>query len=164
MMKNWPAMPEIWVQFLGWEDPLKKGMATHSSILTWSIPCTEEPGGLQSMRSQIVGHNWVTNTFIFFHFQIKTTVRYHLIMVIIIKRLKSKMTTIKKSTNNKSWRECGKKESSLPKPLTVWITINRGKFWKRMGYQNTWPNTWETYMQVRKQHLELDMEQQTVSK
>ena len=52
MAKNPPAMQEIWVQSLGWEDPLEKGMATHSSILGWRIPWTEEPGGLQSMRSQ----------------------------------------------------------------------------------------------------------------
>ena len=51
-----------------------------------------------------------------------------------------------------------------PKPLTVWITINCGKFWKRWEYQNTWPASWETCMQVRKQQLELDMEQQTGSK
>ena len=50
------------------------------------------------------------------------------------------------------------------KPLTVWITINCGKFWKRWEYQTTWPASWETYMQVRKQQLELDMEQQTGSK
>ena len=51
-----------------------------------------------------------------------------------------------------------------PKPLTVWITINCGKFWKRWDYQTTWPASWETCMQVRKQELELDMEQQTGSK
>ena len=50
------------------------------------------------------------------------------------------------------------------KSLTVWITINCGKFWKRWEYQNTWSASWETYMQVRKQQLELDMEQQTRSK
>ena len=53
---------------------------------------------------------------------------------------------------------------TMPKPLTVWITINRGKFWKRWEYQPTWPASWETYMQVRKQQLELDMKQQTGSK
>ena len=47
----------------------------------------------------------------------------------------------------------------MPKPLTVWITINCGKFWKRWEYQTTWPASWETYMQVRKQQLELDMDQ-----
>ena len=50
------------------------------------------------------------------------------------------------------------------KPLTVWITTNRGKFWRRWAYQTTWPASWETYMQVRKQQLELDMEKQTGSK
>ena len=53
---------------------------------------------------------------------------------------------------------------TMPKPLTVWITINCGKFWNRWEYQTTWPASWETYMQVRKQQLELDMEQQTCSK
>ena len=50
------------------------------------------------------------------------------------------------------------------KPLTVWTTTNCGKFWKRWEYQTTWPASWETCMQVRKQQLELDMEQQTGSK
>ena len=52
----------------------------------------------------------------------------------------------------------------MPKPLTVWIMANCGKFWKRWDYQTTWPAFWETYMQVRKQQLELDMDQQTGSK
>ena len=49
--KNLPAVQETWVQSLGQEDPLKKGMATYSSILAWRVPWTEEPGGLQSMGS-----------------------------------------------------------------------------------------------------------------
>ena len=53
-------MQETWVQSLDWEDPLQKGKATHSSILAWRIPWTEEPGGLQPMGSQRIGHNWVT--------------------------------------------------------------------------------------------------------
>ena len=53
---------------------------------------------------------------------------------------------------------------TMPKPLTVWITTNRRKFWKRWEYQTTWPVSWETYMRVRKQQLELGMEQQTGSK
>ena len=53
---------------------------------------------------------------------------------------------------------------TMPKPLTVWNTKNCGKFWKRWEYQTTWPASWETYVQVRKQQLELDMEQQTGSK
>ena len=56
-VKNPPAMQEALVQSLGQEDPLEKGMAIHSSIPAWKIPWTEEPGGLQSMRLQTVGHN-----------------------------------------------------------------------------------------------------------
>ena len=80
VVKNVPAMWETWVPYLGWEDPLEKGMATHCSIPAWKIPWTathcsipawkipwtEEPGGLQSMGLQWVGHNWVTNAFTFF--------------------------------------------------------------------------------------------------
>ena len=57
MVKNLPAMQEIWVQSLGQEDPLEKGMATYSSILACRIPWTEKPGGLQFMGPQRVGHN-----------------------------------------------------------------------------------------------------------
>ena len=53
---------------------------------------------------------------------------------------------------------------TMPKPLTVWITIKCGKFWRRWEYQTTWPASWETCMQVRKQQLELEMKQQTGSK
>ena len=54
MVKNMPAVQEIQVLSLGWDDPLEKEMATHSSILAWKIPWTEEPGGLQSTGSQRV--------------------------------------------------------------------------------------------------------------
>ena len=57
MVKNLPAIQVTWVRSLGWEDPLEKGMATHSSILAWRIPGTGEPGGLLSMGSHRVGHN-----------------------------------------------------------------------------------------------------------
>ena len=57
MVKHMPAMQETWVQSLGWEDPLEKEMATHSSTLARKIPWIEEPGGLQSMGSQRVGHD-----------------------------------------------------------------------------------------------------------
>ena len=56
-VKNLPAVQETWVQRLGWEDPLEKEMETHSSILAWKISWTEEPGGLQSMGLQRVGHD-----------------------------------------------------------------------------------------------------------
>ena len=57
IVKNLPAMQETWVQSLGQEDPLDKGMATHSSIRAWRISWTEELGGLQPMGSQRAGHN-----------------------------------------------------------------------------------------------------------
>ena len=63
LVKNLPAMQEtqeMWVQSLGWEDPLEKGMATHSSVLAWEIPWTDEPDGLQSMESQRVEHSLAT--------------------------------------------------------------------------------------------------------
>ena len=59
VVKNLPAMQEMWVQSLGQEDPLEKEMAAHSSILAWEIPWPEEPDGLQSMGSQRVGHDLV---------------------------------------------------------------------------------------------------------
>ena len=62
LVNNPPAMWEIWIHSLGWEDPLGKGKATHSSILAWRIPWTEEAGGLQSMGSQKVGQDCATNT------------------------------------------------------------------------------------------------------
>ena len=64
MVKNLPAMQETRVRSLCQEDPLEKGMAIHSSILAQRIPWTEKPGGLQSMGSQKVGHNWASNTHI----------------------------------------------------------------------------------------------------
>ena len=56
-VKNLPTMQETWVPSLGQEDPLEKGMATHSNVLAWRIPWMEEPCGLQSMGSQRVGHD-----------------------------------------------------------------------------------------------------------
>ena len=84
---------------------------------------------------------------------------------------KAEEPEIKLPTSAGSWKkqESSRKTSmsallTMPKPLTVWITINCGKFWKRWEYQTTWPASWEICMQIRKQQLELDMEQQTGSK
>ena len=73
------------------------------------------------------------------------------------------------STGSLTKQESSRKTSisvllTMRETLTVWITINYGKFWKRQKYQTTWPASWETYMQVRKKQLELDTEQQTGSK
>ena len=84
---------------------------------------------------------------------------------------KAEEPEMKLPTSNGSWKkqENSRKTSisallTMPKPLTMWITINCGKFWKRWEYQTTWPACWEICMQVREQQLELDMEQQTGSK
>ena len=60
-VKHLPTMRDTWVQSLGWEDLLEKGVVTHSSILAWKIPWMVEPGRLQSMGSQRVGHDWATS-------------------------------------------------------------------------------------------------------
>ena len=65
MVKHLPVIQETLVQSSGWSDPLEKGMATHSRILAWKIPWTEELGGLQSMGSQRVIHDLMANTFTF---------------------------------------------------------------------------------------------------
>ena len=74
MVKNMPAMQETEVGSLGWEDPLEKRIATHSSILDWRILWTEEPGRLHSIGSQRVGHNWAINTFLTFTLSRNTNV------------------------------------------------------------------------------------------
>ena len=71
-VKNPPAIRETWVWSLGWEDLLEKGMATHSSMLAWKIPWTDEPGRLQSMGSQRVGHDWATFTFTFSYYSLSS--------------------------------------------------------------------------------------------
>ena len=70
------ALLEIQVWSLGWEEPLEKRIATHSSILAWGIPWTEEPGGLQFTGSQRVRHDWVTNT-VTFYFKL----RYNIVLI-----------------------------------------------------------------------------------
>ena len=135
-VKNLPSMEETWVQSLGWEDPLEKGMATHWSILAWRIPWTEKPGGRQFMG---------------FMGLFTVHVNKELDMTNHGKSKSSRKTSISALL-------------TMPKPLTVWISINCGKFWERWEYQTTWPASWKICIQVRKQQLELDMEQQTGSK
>ena len=84
---------------------------------------------------------------------------------------KTKEPEIKLPTSAGSYKkqESSRKTSisallTTPKPLTVWITTNYGKFWKRLEYQATWPASWEVFMQVKKQQLELNVEQQIGSK
>ena len=112
-------------------------MAAHSSVLVWRIPGTGEPGRLPSMGSHRVGHNWSD------------------LAAVAVGSLKKQESSRKPSTSALL---------TMPKPLTVWITINYGKFWKRWEYQTTWCASWEICMQVRKEQLELDMEQQELFK
>ena len=86
-------------------------------------------------------------------------------------RLVESQAEIKLPTSVGLWKmqESSRKTSisallTMPKPLTVWITINCGQFWKRWAYQTTWPASWEICMKIKKQQLELDMEQQNGSK
>ena len=102
------------------------------------------------------------------HFRNTWTVNFQMLKLVLEKAEEPK---IKLPTPSGSLKkpESSRKTSisallTMPNPLTVWITINCGKFWKRWEYQTTSPASWETYMQVRKQQLELDMEQQTGSK
>ena len=117
MIKNLPVIQETQVWSLGWEDAMEKGMATCSSILSWRLPWTEEPGGLQSVGSQRIGHDWVSISALL----------------------------------------------TMPKPLTVWITINCGKF-RKMGIPDHLTCLLRNLYAGRKQQLELDMEQQIGSK
>ena len=96
------------------------------------------------------------------------TVNFHMIKL-DLEKAKEPEIKLSTSTGSQKNQETPRKTSisallTMPKPLTVWITINCRKFWKRREYQTTWLPSWQTYMQVRKQQLELDMELQTGSK
>jgi len=96
------------------------------------------------------------------------TVKFQMFKLVLEKAEEPKIKLLTSAGSSKKQGSSRKTSISAlltkPKPLTVWITINSGKFWKRLEYQTTWPASWEIYMQVRKQQLELDMEQQTGSK
>ena len=88
---------------------------------------------------------------------------------LVLEKADEAETKLPTSTGSSKKQESSRKTCisvllTMPKPLTVWITINCGKFWNRWEYQTTWPASWETCVQVRKQQLEVDMEQQTGSK
>ena len=94
------------------------------------------------------------------------TVKFQMFKLVLEK---AEEPEIKLPTSAGSWekQESSRKTSisallTMPKPLTMWITVNCGKFFKRREYQTTWPASWETCMEIRKQYLELDMEHQMV--
>ena len=158
-------------------------LVTHSSILAWKIPGTEEPGGLLSMESHRVGHSWsdlaaaaaaaaahaskLMLKILQTRLQSLWTVNFQMFKLVLEKAEEPEVKLLT-STGSSKKQEFQKNIYfcflTLPKPLTGWITTNHGKFWKRWKYQTTWPASWETHMQVRKQQLELNMEQQTGSK
>ena len=114
---------------------LEEEMATQSRILAWRIPGTGDPGGLPSMGSHRVGHDW--------------------------NDLAAAAGGPGDQIANICWiiemQEGSRKTSTsglltMLKPLTVWVTTHFGKLFKRYKYHTTWPASWETYMQVRKQH------------
>ena len=156
-------------------------MATHSSILAWRIPGTEDPVGLLSMGSHRVGHDghdWPDLAAAVTHAskvmlkilqaRLQQYMNHDFQMFKLVSE-KAEGPEIKLPTSAGSWKkeESSRKRSisallTMPKPLTVWVPINCGNFWKRWEYQTTLPASWEICMQVRKQQLELDMEQQMV--
>ena len=147
-------MQGTWIIPLGWEDPLEKEMATHSSILAWEIPWTEEPDGLQSWDHKesnmtdllstctslwtcaLNTQNSLEETKIKIHVNRSSSFSLYLSIMFCIK--------LPTSAGSPKKQESSRKISisallTMPKPLTVWITINCGKFWKRWDYQTTWP-------------------------
>ena len=147
-VKRLSSMQETWVRSLGREDPLEKEMAIHSITIAWKIPWTEEPGRLQSMGSQRVGHDWATSLTpmlvrsclksCMLDFSIIGTKNFQMSKLDLVKEVEPE---IKLPTFTGSLRKLGnsKKTSSsvsstTPKPLTVWIITNCGKFLKRWEY------------------------------
>ena len=126
---------EMQVRYLRWEYSLEKEMATHSSIPAFNSTWTEN--------------------FHMFKLDLEKAEEPEIKLPTSIGSLKEKESSQKTSTSALL---------TTPKSLTVWITINCGKFWKRWEYQTTWPAYWEICMQDKKQQLEPDMEKQTGSK
>ena len=168
MVKHLPALRETWVQSLGWEDPLEKEIATHSSTPAWKISLMEKPGRLQFMGLQKVRHDRATSH----SSKVMLKILQARLQQYVNREIADVQAAFRKGRvsrdqiANMPWiiknaREFQKTYISalltIPKPLTVWITINCGKFWKRWEYQTTLPVSWETCMQVRKQQLELDL-------
>ena len=97
-VKCLPTMRETWVRSLGWEDPLEKEMAAHSSTLAWKIPWTEEPGRLQPMGSQRVGHDWTTSlSLLWWLFIVTTVVRKQTCLFFFVVASDSRQTWIQHS-------------------------------------------------------------------
>ena len=124
-VKNPPAKWETWVRSLGWEDSLEEGMATHSSVLAWRIPRTEEPGRLQSMGSQRVRHNWATQ---------HSTVRICQSPIPNFIPLHPTQACGFSSSHVWIW-ELDYKESGVPKNWCFWTVVFKRDSWESLGLQ-----------------------------
>ena len=153
-------------------------MATHSSVPAWRIPGTGEPGGLPSMGSHRVEHDWSDLAAAAHTNKVMLKILQARLQQYVNRELPNVQVSFRQGRGpryqivNICWiikkaREFHKKSASalltMPKPLTLWITTNCGQF-KRWDYQTTWPASWEICMQVRKQQLEVNMEQHPGSK
>ena len=112
---------------------------------------------------------WILQDFLFWGEYSNTWTVNIQMFKLVLEKAEEPEIKLPTSTGSLKKQESSRKTSisawlTMPKSLAVWITINCGKFWKRWEYQTTWPASWETCMQVRKQQLELDMEQQIGSK
>ena len=157
MVKHLSTMQETRVRSLGREDLLEKEMAIHSSTIAWKIPWTEEPGRLQSMGSQRVGHDWATShaSKVILKILQATLQQYMNWEFLDVQAGFRKGRGIRDQIANIRWiiekRANSRKTSTSAwlttlKPLTVWITTDYGKFFKRCEYQTTLPASWETCM------------------
>ena len=151
-------------------------MATHSSVLAWRIPGTREPGGLPSLGSHRVGHDWSDLAAAAAH---ASKVTLNILQAKLQQYVNHELPDVQAGfrKGRGTWDQIAnirwimEKAREFQKNIYycfidyakafVWITINCGKFRKRWEYRTTWPASWETCMQVRKQQLEVDMEQQT---
>ena len=149
-------------------------MATHFSILAWRIPGMAEPGGLPSMGSHRIGQDWsdvalgsqelaVPSVHGIFRWEYWSRVPFPPTGNLPNSGIESTFLISPALAGGFLPRE-PLALLTMPKPLTVWTTTNCIKFFKRWEYQTTLPASWEICMQVKKQQLELDMEQQTGSK
>ena len=140
-VKRLPIMWETWVRSLSWEDPLEKEMAPHSSTFAWKIPWTEEPGRLQSMGSQRVGHDWATKLSL--SFLLYTTTHTTIKINLKSERNQPYKLMYYKITSIWNFRK-GKTTVPWADPLMnaegrcrYWLQKGRGKFW---GMK--WPMSW----------------------
>ena len=167
-------MRDTQVRSLSWDDPLEKEMATHSSIHAWKVPWTEELVGLQSMGLQRVRHDWATSL------SLSHAVTFKILQARLHFYMNCELPDVQagfrkgRGTRDHIANICWIIEKAREFQKNIYFCLidyakafdcvdhkNCGKFWKKCEYQTTWPASWETYMQVRKQQLELDMEQQT---